>query len=111
MTRLRTFFLLLASLTLAVALFGTYQGQAQEAPLDLGETNLLLLACDYVTALAKDEGLEVRYCRRYAPDEIVGYDARVVVKVSVPHVGRLLVGVNFKKSLWSVQAWDVTPAG
>ena len=104
---MRTKILLAACTVFALALVGAYQGSAQEPPTDLGETNLLVLACNAATTLAEAEGLVVRYCRRYAPEEGNGWQAKATVKVSTS-AGIFIVGMNFQKSLWSVHAWTVT---
>jgi len=74
---------------------------------DLGETNLLLLACGYAIDKAVAEGLTVRYCRRHEPEQIDGYKALVSIKVKTD-IGRFLVKVEFRKSLWWASSFGVT---
>ncbi len=114
---MRTKLLALTCIVLAAALFSAYQGSAQEPPpppapaeLDLGEQNLLVLACAYMTQKAVDEGLAVRYCRRAAPEEVSGYQAQVHAKLMIEGYGGFLVDVGFLKSLWWVGTWNVGPA-
>jgi len=108
--------LALACIALVVALWSAYSSPAQEpmpppaAEVDLGEANLLVLACAYAMDKAVDEGLIVRYCRRQAPEEVSGYKAEVHAKVVIEGYGPFLVDVEFRKSLWWVQDWDVKEA-
>jgi len=106
-------------LMLGAALVIAYPGWgwAQEPPppaaaeVDLGETDLLVLACVYATRQAVKEGLEVRWCRRDGAEEVTGYEAKVHVMVMIPGLGRFKVQVALMKSLWWVQDWTVAPAG
>ena len=110
---MRTKLVAAACIVLVVALFSAYQGAAQEPPLppaievDLGEENLLVLACAYATQKAIEEGLVVRWCRRNEPEEVSGYKAKVHLKVAITEYGRFLIDVEFQKSLWWVQSFDV----
>src|SRR3970040_702184 len=100
---MRTKLVAAACIVLVVALFSAYQGAAQEPPLppaievDLGEANLLVLACAYATQKAVDEGLAVRWCRRNEPEEVNGYKAKVHVKVAIEDLGRFAINVEFQK--------------
>lgn len=94
---------------LCVALFSSIQAsQAQESPLDLGQTNLLLLACDYAKDLAAEEGITVKNCRRNAPEEVNGYKADVSIRIST-NVGVYILEYSFMKSLWGVKNLVVVP--
>ena len=110
---MRTRLIAVAAALLVLALLVTYQSAAQEPPLppaikvDLGEENLLVLACAYATQKAVEEGLVVRWCRRNEPEEVNGYKAKVHVKVAITDYGRFLIDVEFQKSLWWVQSFDV----
>lgn len=100
-----------ALVAVVMGLLFAYQGQAQEpapAQADLGQANLLLLACAYATDKAVAEGLTVRYCRRQEPEKVDGYRARVSIKIATD-VGRFLVQVDFQKSLWWATSFGVTP--
>jgi len=105
-----------AALAAAVVflLLGLSQAYAQEpAPpppvaLDLGETDILQLACGVAVDKAQAEGLSVRYCRRH--EQVVeGTRASVTVAISIPGTGKFLVRVDFRKSLWWSTGFSVTP--
>jgi hypothetical protein len=104
-------FLVAACAILALALVMAYQSPAQ-APTspDLGETNLLLLACGYMTDVAEAEGLQVRYCRRHQPEEVNGAKAKATVTLGTD-AGRFVIEVEFQKSLWWATSFGATPVG
>lgn len=96
--------LVAAILILAVALYGS-TATAQEAPLDLGESNLLTLACADAHGQA-GPGITVRNCRRAAPEEITGNFAVVTVRVAT-NVGPFLLKFHYTRSLWAMRKLDV----
>jgi len=96
----------------AVALWGwTTISAAQEPvvpPPDYGETNLLLLACQYLTDSAKSQSVVIKYCRRAAPDEINGYQAVIHVKLAT-YLQVYKLDVLFRKSMWNISTAVETP--
>src|SRR3990167_7951644 len=78
---------------------------AQEPPPDFGETNLLVLACQYLTEVGQDQGLQVKNCRRVAPDEVNGYRALIHVRVLTDQ-GPFVLHVRLQKSLWAVSTFS-----
>jgi len=93
-----------------LALLGWSQrGTAQEPPPDFGETNLLLLACQYLTDSATSQSVVVKYCRRAAPDEINGYEAKIHVNLATYGSGKFNLTILFRKSLWNISTVVDTP--
>ena len=74
---------------------------AEEVPLDLGDTNLLVVACQTVTELGEAQDLIIKNCRRSAPDEIIGPRAVMHIRLKTDW-GFIPVRVKMHKSLWSV---------
>ena len=101
------FFVVTACVVLGAALLGS-AGQAQEAPLDLGEQNLLLLACGDALDIATEQNVAVRSCRRVS-EEIEGTRATTVVRLATSF-GVYHVTARYRKSLWSGRILDVQPA-
>ena len=90
----------------ALALMGWSQvGTAQEPPPDFGETNLLLLGCQFMWEVAEAQDLTVKNCRRYAPDEVNGNRALVHVRLMTDW-GPFILHVRLSKSLWSVSTFE-----
>ena len=100
------FFVIMALVVLGIALYASV-GNAQEAPLDLGETSLLLLACGDAIDLAQRENVPVRSCRRVS-EEIAANRATMVVRIATP-LGVFHVTSRYRKSLWSGQVLEVDP--
>ena len=89
-----------------VALMGWSQNiTAQEPPPDFGETNVLLLACQYMWEVAEAQDMVVKNCRRYAPDEINGYRALIHIRLMTDW-GPFILHVRLSKSLWSVSTFE-----
>ena len=91
------FFVVTALAVLGLALYAS-AGSAQEAPLDLGEQDLLLVACGDALGLAADQNVPVRSCRRVS-EEVTGTRAEVVVRLATPY-GVFHVEYHYRKSLW-----------
>lgn len=91
---------------LVAAVFATANTSAQEPAPDFGEASLLVLACTYMADIASAEGINIKACRRNAPEEIEGYKARVHLKLFTDF-GQFQIDLNLKKSLWWVQDWKV----
>lgn len=68
-----------------------------------GEENVLVVACAYVKdyLVGSDYG-EMKWCRRYTPDSIVGNDAEIVVRVKPQWTSPIVVHLTMHKSLWGV---------
>lgn len=112
---MKTKLLCVACIVLVAALFSAYQATAQEPPVppavmvDLGEVDLLKLACAYSANKAAKEGLAVKWCRRAAPDALDGYQAKVYAQIKIGGYGVFNIETSFQKSLWWVADWAVTP--
>ena len=100
---------IVCTLLVTVALYGSYAGAQEPTPaLDLGETNLLTLACQVSTAKALREGFTIKWCRK--EEEIVtGNQALVVARIKIPALGTFKTYSSFQKSLWWVEGWTVEP--
>ena len=79
----------------------TARAHAEEPAPDFGDTNLLLIACQTMTELGENQDIEVKNCRRAAPDEVNGYRATIRVRL-MTDVGAVFLTVRLHKSLWSV---------
>lgn len=100
--------IVLAFALLVAAIYGS-AGHAQAPAPDVGDINLLVLACDHAKLSAGDAGLTVRNCRRAAPEEIDGNRALVHIRVATNETGVFLLDFNFQRSLWTVQYWTGKP--
>lgn len=76
---------------------------AQEAPLDLGEQDVFVAACNSVVPVGAAAGLVVRNCRRAAPDEVLGNTAVVHLRIATD-LGPYVLDVDMSRSLWQVAA-------
>ena len=106
-TRTKTLFAVAAA-ALAVAVGGAATtAEAQQGP-DVGDTNLLALACDSIESIAYANGLLLRSCREVAkyPIEISASGNRAEVPVRVKFEGRRFIEivVKMQRSLWSTQS-------
>lgn len=103
--------LAITAIVIASLLFTAYNGVAQEPPQaapDLGDTNILLLGCEYLRETADAQGLGFVNCRRHAPDQINAYRATVTVSVkTVVRKAPFYITLHFQKSLWTVQGFLV----
>ena len=100
---------IVALLILAFASVGALKGEAQEAPLDLGEPSLLVVACNNIRTIAISDGLGPKACRRAAPDEVTGYKAKVTLTLyTAAYSTPFLIEVSLQKSLWTMQGFEVT---
>src|SRR3972149_3701274 len=92
-------------LVLLVSLVGSISSEAQSPPPDLGETNLLNLACSYLNSRAEEQSVKLTYCRRYKPDVINETTATIYTKIRVNNSYNLMFRSNFRKSLWWVDSF------
>ena len=90
-----------ALLAVIAALGWTQALQAEDPPLDFGETQPLLVACGWATEYGTDQGFIIKNCRRVAPDEIVGNRAVVHIRVMTDR-GPLKLKVRFFKTQWMI---------
>ena len=98
----RLFFIVCVAL-MAVALFGS----SATAVEDLGEQSVFASACRSIIEVGRASGLEVRTCRRRAPDEIISpYQARVHVVVIAADGTKFNLDIVMNKSLWQVAAFE-----
>src|SRR5574342_248390 len=86
---------LAALLVVAMAAMAA-RAPAQEVPPD---ENLLVMACDYVQAIAAANGFEVTNCRRVA-EEVNGNRAIETISVRLPDRRRVALEVSYQRSLW-----------
>ena len=93
-----------ALVVLAGALVAASTSEAQQAPLDLGEPTALGVACSALIDVGEAQGLGVRNCRRYEPDEITGNKAVLHVRIATDQ-GNFIVDVEMLKSLWQTTAY------
>ena len=103
---MKTILVALACVLLAAALFAS-AGQAQDPGPDLGDVDLLALACDHAAISAAGSQLTVRNCRRYGVELIEGNRAQVSVRVVTKEAGPFVLAFHFQRSLWSVQGFTV----
>jgi hypothetical protein len=94
--------------TLALALgAAATTADAQQQP-DLGDTDLVSLACDQIGAIGYSNGLWMAKCREVPkyPIEISpsGNRAQVVVRVKFEGRRAFEIVVKMQRSLWSVQS-------
>src|SRR5262245_60291582 len=95
-----------ATLALALGAAAT-TAEAQQQP-DVGDTDLVLLACDQIGAIGFSNGLLMTKCREVPkyPIELSpsGNRAQVVVRVRFEGRRAFEVVVKMQRSLWSVQS-------
>ena len=92
---------------LAIALTGaTATAEAEQGP-DVGDTDLLAIACDWATARAQTGGYLVSSCRETQkyPLEISPSGNRAVVVIRMKLAGHrpFEAAVKLQRSLWTVQ--------
>lgn len=95
----------IAFVALIVALGAASTADSQEPPLDLGEQNLVQLACQYAYDVGEREQVAIRWCRVHSVD-VSPLHARVVVRIRTETLGKHDFAFVFHKSLWSV--WNVS---
>lgn len=98
---------LITIFAIACLLVGTIlasSGNAQEAPLDLGEDEPLVAACAHLKVVGEVQGLKVRNCRRLTEDVVLGDRAIVHVRIATDQ-GPFELAVELRKSLWNVVVW------
>ena len=93
---------------LCVALVASTAAPAQEAPLDLGQNDLLLLECGDALDLAAEQSVSTRSCRRVS-ELVEDTRATVVVRIATSF-GPFHVTSRYRKSLWSGRVLSVSPA-
>ena len=103
---MKKYAVIVACAIMAMALYAS-AGQAQAPGPDLGDTNLLQLACDHAALSAASSGLGVRSCRRASPEQVDGDRALVFVRIVTHEAGAFQLTFNFQRSLWSVQNFSV----
>lgn len=89
----------LAALVLFVA--SAFSASAQDV---LPEENLLVVACNHVTALATVEDVDIINCRQASPIEADGNRARVHVRVRAS-TGVFKFVFFYERTLWSNQGF------
>ncbi len=82
--------------------------RAQDPVPDLGQQDLLALACDFSIDRASLEHIPVHACRRAAPDQIDAYKATMTVKIFTVGYGNFLITISFYKSPWWVGSFSPT---
>jgi hypothetical protein len=91
----------LSALVVSVAFATASKGDEPIPPgPDLGQTNLLTLACDFVEQSVELADGHLIYCRREQPDVINANKAQIIFKIKTDIAGKQIVKINFMKSLW-----------
>lgn len=94
-----------AAALFAAVLIAASTARSQEAPIDNGIVTPLEEACATVVPIGVDGGLQIRSCRRNAPDELVGNTATVHLRIATDR-GVVFLDVHLTKSLWHVGSWN-----
>jgi len=89
-----------------VALVGASQTSSQTELVDLGETDLLTLSCDFINDRAAEEKVPIKYCRRVEEIQISDTEAEVSLKVKTDFE-KLYIKFNFRKTLWNIDKWEI----
>ena len=93
--------LIILCVTFLLALgIATNRAHSEVPPLDLGESNLLNVACNLAYDNVEAAGFHMLHCRRSAPDVINGNQAIIFLSVSATGDSKAKVKVYFRRSLW-----------
>lgn len=98
--------LIIPIIVLLIAMIGS-QASAQDPAQDLGEINLLKIACNHASLTAGAAGLTIKNCRRFQPDSVEANQAVIVLRLVTNESGPYILTFFFHKSLWSVDNFNV----
>lgn len=106
--------IILSCAILLLASFGAYNGTAQDPTvptqqIDLGEEDLIQLACKFAISKAEAEQLNVKWCRFAGKSSLEKNKSTVEVAVNVVEYGKFKFKASFIKSLWWPTGYTVEP--